>query len=232
MYDYDNKEENSTQSNKDEDDFDSKKGTKIYYTQFKMNIFILFIIFFIVCSLISVILFIIYLDGNENYIYFSIIPLVVLLKITLISSYYPIFSKIIVDVPNELITIVHIKILFCLNKYLYVNLDNLEMVSIEKNNKVNYTINGNTYDTYNLIFKIKKDKKIIGIDSEIDKNFESQNLFEFLRDSIPEYIPVSSDLITINKLYPDIKTNRVTSSSNNIYLNLNKMQGNTALDFE
>ena len=230
MFDYDSKEDNSNQSNNV--DIDSKKGEKIYYTQFKMNIFILFIIIFILCSLISVCLFILYLDRNENYIYFSIIPLVVLLIVTLISSYYPIFSKIIVDVPNELISIVHIKILFCLNKYLYINLDDLEMVSIEKNNKVNYKIDGDNYDTYNLIFKIKKDKKIIGIDSEIDKNFESQNLFEFFRDAIPQYIPVSSDLITINKLYPNIKTNRVTSSSNNIYINLNKMQGNTALDFE
>ena len=107
------------------------------------------------------------------------------------------------------------------------------MVSIEKNTKVNYRINGDNYDAYNLIFKIKKDKKIIAMDSEIDNNFESQKLFEFLRDELPKNIPVSSDLITINELYPNIKTNRVMSSSNNnSYIKINQVQGNTALDFE
>ena len=53
-----------------------------------------------------------------------------------------------------------------------------------------------------------------------------------MREALPKYIPVSSDLITINELYPNIKTDRVSSSSNNVYLNLNKVQCNTALDFE
>ena len=152
----------------------------------------------------------------------------------MICSFYPLFSKIIIDVPNELITVAHIKILFCLNKYLYINLDDVEYVSIEKNNKVIYQINKENLDVYNLIFKIKKDKKIIAIDSEIDKNSESQNLFEFMRDALPKNISLSSDLTTINELYQNNKTNRVMSSSKNEYINinLNKVSGNTALDFE
>ena len=53
----------------------------------------------------------------------------------------------------------------------------------------------------NIIFKIKKDKKIIAIDSEIDKNSESQNLFEFMRDALPKNISLSSDLTTIKYLF-------------------------------
>ena len=224
-------QENPNKTNKDE--MDPKDKDNIYYTHFHFNILIFFIICFILCSIISVWFFIIYLDGNESFLYYSIIPLIILLFITIITSFYPLFSKIVVDITNNLITIVHIKILFCLNKYLYIKFDDIEMVSIEKNTKVNYKINGDNYDAYNLIFKIKKDKKIIAMDSEIDNNFESQKLFEFLRDELPKNIPVSSDLITINELYPNIKTNRVMSSSNNnSYIKINKVQGNTALDFE
>ena len=224
-------QENPNKTNKDE--MDPKDKDNIYYTHFHFNILIFFIICFILCSIISVWFFIIYLDGKESFLYYSIIPLIILLFITIITSFYPLFSKIVVDITNDLITIVHIKILFCLNKYLYIKFDDIEMVSIEKNTKVNYKINGDNYDAYNLIFKIKKDKKIIAMDSEIDNNFESQKLFEFLRDELPKNIPVSSDLITINELYPNIKTNRVMSSSNNnSYIKINKVQGNTALDFE
>ena len=224
-------QENPNKTNKDE--MDPKDKDNIYYTHFHFNILIFFIICFILCSIISVWFFIIYLDGNESFLYYSIIPLIILLFITIITSFYPLFSKIVVDITNNLITIVHIKILFCLNKYLYIKFDDIEMVSIEKNTKVNYKINGDNYDAYNLIFKIKKDKKIIAMDSEIDNNFESQKLFEFLRDELPKNIPVSSDLITINELYPNIKTNRVMSSSNNnSYIKINQVQGNTALDFE
>ena len=163
-----NYEENSNKTIKY--DIESTTDKRIYYTQFKMNIFLFFIICFILCSIISIWLFIIYLDGKDSFLYYSIIPLIFLFIITVICSFYPLFSKIIIDVPNELITVAHIKILFYLNKYLYINLDDVEYVSIEKNSKVIYQINKENFDVYNLIFKIKKDKKIIAIDSEIDKN--------------------------------------------------------------
>ena len=212
----------------------SKTKQKVYFTQFKTNIFVYFIICFILCVILSIGFFIKYLDGNDLFLYYSIIPLIFLLFITIITSIYPLFSKIIIDIQNELITIVHIKLLFCLNKYLYIKLDDIEYVSIEKNSKINYKSYKENCDVYNLIFKIKKEKKIIGIDSEIDNNSESQNLFEFLRDALPKNISISSDLNTINELYQNNKTNRVMSSSKNEYINvnINKSQGNTALDFE
>ena len=212
----------------------SKTKQKVYFTQFKTNIFVYFIICFILCVILSIGFFIKYLDGNDLFLYYSIIPLIFLLFITMITSIYPLFSKIIIDIQNELITIVHIKLLFCLNKYLYIKLDDIEYVSIEKNSKINYKSYKENCDVYNLIFKIKKEKKIIGIDSEIDNNSESQNLFEFLRDALPKNISISSDLNTINELYQNNKTNRVMSSSKNEYININinKSPGNTALDFE
>ena len=89
-----------------------------------------------------------------------------------------------------------------------------------------------------MMLNMSQSKKIvklfIAIDSEIDKNSESQNLFEFMRDALPKNISLSSDLTTINELYQNNKTNRVMSSSKNEYINinLNKVSGNTALDFE
>ena len=212
----------------------SKTKQKVYFTQFKTNIFVYFIICFILCVILSIGFFIKYLDGNDSFLYYSIIPLIFLLFITIITSIYPLFSKIIIDIQNQLITIVYIKLLFCLNKYLYIKLDDIEYVSIEKNSKINYKSYKENCDVYNLIFKIKKEKKIIGIDSEIDNNSESQNLFEFLRDALPKNISISSDLNTINELYQNNKTNRVMSSSKNEYvnININKSPGNTALDFE
>ena len=217
-------EENYRNVNKDI--IKSTKQEKIYYTKFNIKIFIFFIIFFILCSICSIGLFIMFLDGNDKFIYYSIIPIILLIFISILSSIYPLFTKIVIDKQNQLITITGIKILFCFNTYLYINMIDVQLVSIEKNIKIH------EYDAFNLIFKTIKDKKIMGIEGEMDKNYESQNLFEFMREALPKYIEVSSDLITINEIYPDIKTNRVTSESKTTYLNLNKAQGNTALDFE
>ena len=233
-------EENEVDNYNNEDNFTEINNNKIspvdnksiYYTQFNIKIFIFFIIFFILCSITSIGLFILYLNGNDIIIYYSIIPIIILIIITIISSFSPIFNKIIVDKKNELIIIIHIKILFCFNKYLYINMNDIEIVSIEKNNNIYEETTDIRYDSFNLIFKIKKDKKIIGIYGEIDKNDECQKLFEFLRQSLPKYIQISSDLSVINELYPNIKTNRVMSSSSYNYMKINKEQGNTALSFE
>ena len=225
--DVNNIEANSSKIYKNEIKPEEEKN--IYYNQFNITVFVIFIISFILCSAFSIIFFIIFLDGRQTFIYYAITPIVILGIIVLFSSYYPLFSKIYIDIQKKLITITHIKILFCFNKYLYINMDDIELVSIEKNTKL---IN---YDAYNLIFKMKKDNKIIGLEGEIDKNYESQNLFEFLRTSLPKSISVSSDLMTINENYPGIKTNRVVSNSKDSYLNINqinKMQTNTALEFE
>ena len=220
-------EENSTKRFKNEIKFE--EGKNIYYNQFKITVFAIFIISFILCSVFAIIFFIIYLNGDDIFIYYSIIPMILLVFIALLSSFYPLFSKIKIDTQKKLITITHIKILFCLNKYLYINLDDIELVSLEKNIKLF------NYDAFNLIFKLKKDKKIIGLEGEIDKNYESQNLFEFLRTSLPKSISVSSDLMTINENYPGMKTNRVISSSKTSYINvneINKTHEKTALEFE
>ena len=129
----------------------SKTKQKIYFTQFKTNIFVYFIICFILCVILSIGFFIKYLYGNDLFLYYSIIPLIFLLFITIITSIYPLFSKIIIDIQNQLITIVHIKLLFCLNKYLYIKLDDIEYVSIEKNSKINYKSYKENCDVYNLI---------------------------------------------------------------------------------
>ena len=220
-------EENSTKRFKNEIKFE--EGINIYYNQFKITVFAIFIISFILCSVFAIIFFIIYLNGDDIFIYYSIIPMILLVFIVLLSSFYPLFSKINIDTQKKLITITHIKILFCLNKYLYINFDDIELVSLEKNIKLF------NYDAFNLIFKLKKDKKIIGLEGEMDKNFESENLFEFLRTSLPKTIPVSSDLMTINENYPGMKTNRVISSSKTSYININeinKTNEKTALEFE
>ena len=94
-------QENPNKTNKDE--MDPKDKDNIYYTHFHFNILIFFIICFILCSIISVWFFIIYLDGNESFLYYSIIPLIILLFITIITSFYPLFSKIVVDIKNNLI---------------------------------------------------------------------------------------------------------------------------------
>ena len=56
-------EDNSNEANSNKTkkyDIESSTDKKIYYTQFKINIFVVFIICFILCSIISIWLFIIY----------------------------------------------------------------------------------------------------------------------------------------------------------------------------
>ncbi len=202
-----------------------------YYTQFNFRVFLFFIVFFVICSAITIIFFILFLDGNDNFIYYIFLPLGILVSVFIITSFFPLFSKIFVDIQNESIIIINYKILFCLNKTNYINLREIEKISIEKNTKVHYESNGAVYDGFNLVFIINKDKTINGLIGEIDKNFESQKLFDFLRESLPSNIPVSSDLMEINELYPNLSTQRVVGSSAPNYINLNENAPSTALDF-
>ena len=205
----------------------------IYYTQMNSVIFLIFIIFFIVCFFLSIAIFIIYLNGNDMIIYYILIPIGIFTFSSVIASFFPLFSKIIIDIPNDLIIIKNIKILFCLNKTNYINIRDVEEVFIEKNTNVHYEINGTAYGGYDLIFILNKDKEIKVLSGEVDKNFETQKLFEFLRESLPKSIPVSSDLMEINEIYPNLNSQRIVGSTTNAYSNLNNpTTSTTALSFE
>jgi len=204
----------------------------IYYTQFNFTLFLFFIIFFVVCSVLAIGFFIIYLDGNSAFIYYTFIPISILILSSIIASLFPLFTKIIVDIPNELIIIKHFKILFLFNKTIYINLKEIEQIVIEKNTNIHYEINGIVYGGYNLNFKMSKDKTIKGLIGEIDKGFESQKLFEFLREAVPKNIPISSDLMEINELYPNLNSQRIVGSTEATYSKLNSSIPAPALSFE
>ena len=208
------------------------KDKNIYFTELNTRIFLFFVIFFVVCSAIIIGLFIMYLEGNTKAIYYIIIPIGILIFCSIISSFFPLFSKIVVDIPNELIIITKFKILFCLNKTNYINLKEVEQITIEKNTNIYYEVNGVAYGGYNLVFIINKDKEIKGLTGEIDKNSESQKLFEFLRESIPKNIPISSDLMEINEIYPNLNSQRIMGRTTNIYSNINTSNPAPALSFE
>ena len=233
-----NEDENNKNISYDNPNITNKKfidgiNKNVYYTQFNITVFLFFVIFFVLCSAIAICLFIIYLNGSKEFIYYTLIPIGILIIILIISSMYPLFTQITIDRINELIILKHCKILFCLNKTNYINLKEIEKVVIEKNTSVHYEINGVVYDGFNLVFIINKDKQIKGLIGEIDKNLESQKLFDFLREALPKNIPVSSDLMEINELYPNLNSQRIIGSSAS-YINLNdgSSLSSTALSFE
>ena len=233
-----NEDQNNKNISYDNPNITNKKfidgiNKNIYYTQFNITVFLFFVIFFVLCSASAICLFIIYLNGSTEFIYYTFIPIGILIIILILSSMSPLFTKIIIDRINELIILKHCKILFCLNRANYINLKEIEKVVIEKNTSVHYEINGVVYDGFNLVFFINKDKEIKGLIGEIDKNFESQKLFDFLREALPKNIPVSSDLMEINELYPNLNSQRIVGSSAS-YMNLNDGASlpSTALSFE
>ena len=233
-----NEEENNKNISYDNPNITNKKfidgiNKNVYYTQFNITVFLFFVIFFVLCSAVAICLFIIYLNGSTEFIYYTFIPIGILIIILIISSMYPLFTQITIDRINELIILKQCKILFCLNKTNYINLKEIEKVVIEKNTSVHYEINGVVYDGFNLVFIINKDKQIKGLIGEIDKNLESQKLFDFLREALPKNIPVSSDLMEINELYPNLNSQRIVGSSAS-YINLNdgSSLSSTALSFE
>jgi len=215
---------------------EKRNEKNIYFTQFNFKIFSLFLLFFVSCSALATWLFIIYLDGKNEYVYYIIIPFIMLAFGTIIISFFPLFTKISIDIENDLIVFKHIKILFCLNKTNYLNLSEIEQVIVEKNTNVHYEMNDTKYDGFNLVFKMKKDKELRVLNGEEDKNFESQKIFDFLREILPKNIPVSSDLMEINEIYPNLNSQRIigSSSSQNEYTKLNNqiISSGTALSFE
>ena len=215
---------------------EKRNEKNIYFTQFNFKIFSLFLLFFVSCSALTTWLFIIYLDGKNEYAYYIIIPIIVFVFGTIIISFFPLFTKISIDIENDLIVFTHIKILFCLNKTNYLNLSEIEQVIVEKNTNVHYEMNGTKYDGFNLVFKMKKDKELRALHGEEDKNFESQKIFDFLREILPKNITVSSDLMEINEIYPNLNSQRIigSSSSQNEYTKLNNqiISSGTALSFE
>ena len=79
---------------------------------------------------------------------------------------------------------------------------------------------------------MNKYKQISGLSGEIDKNLESQKLFEFLRELIPKSIPISSYLKEINEKYPNFNMQRIVCSTTNAYIKLNITPPLSALSFE
>jgi len=224
------------EENQNHNNIEKRNEKNIYFTQFNFKIFSLFLLLFISCSSITTWLFIIYLDGKNEYIYYIIIPIIILIFGIIITSFFPIFTKISIDIENDLISFKNIKILFCLNKTKNLNLSEIEQVIVEKNTNVHYEMNGTKYDGFNLVFKMKKDKELRVLNGEEDKNFESQKIFEFLREILPKNIPVSSDLMEINEIYPNLNSQRIvgSSSNQNDYTKLNNqvIPSSTALSFE
>ena len=223
--------ENSYGENKNSFSSIERNNKNVYFTQLNFTVILSFVIIFVVCSTISIALFVMYLDGNQTIIYFIFIPLGILILASIITSFFPLFTKIIVDIQDDSIIIKQFKILFCFNKGNYITLNEVKQIIIEKSSIVNYE-NGVPYGAYNLIFIMNKDKQIRGLSGEIDKNYESQKLFEFLRESIPKSIPISSDLMEINEKYPNLNTQRIVGSTTNAYSNLNITPPPTALSFE
>ena len=119
-----NEDENNKNISYDNPNITNKKfidgiNKNVYYTQFNITVFLFFVIFFVLCSAIAICLFIIYLNGSTEFIYYTLIPIGILIIILIISSMYPLFTQITIDRINELIILKHCKILFYLNKTNY-----------------------------------------------------------------------------------------------------------------
>ena len=224
------------EENQNHHNMEKRNEKNIFFTQFNFKIFSLFLLFFVSCSALTTWLFIIYLDGKNEYVYYIIIPIIILTFGTIITTFFPLFTKISIDIENDLIVFKHIKILFCLNKTNCLNLSEIDQVIVEKNTNVHYEMNGTKYDGYNLVFKMKKDKELKVLNGEEDNNFESQKIFDFLREILPKNIPISSDLMEINEIYPNLNSQRIvgSTSSQNDYTKLNNqiIPSGTALSFE
>ena len=138
-------------------------------------------ILFILVSLAFLIIGIIDLTQGKFKIHNFLVPLVLIVIACIITYFFPFYSSITVDFTNKIVTCRKYQLFFIIRRVVNIEIPNIERVYCEKNYGEGFGKDEKeSVDGFNLIFEMKDGSKIIGLEGEIDKDFEMTKVGFFM----------------------------------------------------
>ena len=96
-----------------------------------------------------------------------------------------------------IIQIKTIKLCCCFNKTKTIQINDIQKILIQKSNKVIFKNNNRQVDTIEVIFKLQNEREIKGCSGIININNESNKIYHFLRNSLPQNILIEGNLVNL-----------------------------------
>ena len=124
-------------------------------------------------------------DGSTS-IHNFLLPIALIVIASIITYFYPFYSSITVDLSNKIVICKKYKLFFIIKKIVRIETPNIAKVYTEKNLTEGYgNDDKNSVDGFNLVFEMNNGEKIIGLEGEIDKNYEMTKVGYFMSKFFP-----------------------------------------------
>ena len=124
-------------------------------------------------------------DGSTS-IHNFLLPIALMIIACIITYFFPFYSSITVDLSNKIVICKKYKLFFIVKKIVRIETQNIAKVYTEKNLSEGYgNDDKNSVDGFNLVFEMNDGRKIIGLEGEIDKNYEMTKVGYFMSKFFP-----------------------------------------------
>ena len=141
---------------------------------------------------------ILYIKEKEKKLIYVIIFLIVWTIIfTCGGGSIPFYISFNINTYLGIIKVKTIKLYCCFNKTKTIQINDIQKVLIQKDFKVKYVINGRPVDAIEVIFKLNNEREIKGCSGIMNSNNESNKMYNFLRNALPQNIPIEGNLVSV-----------------------------------
>ena len=123
-------------------------------------------------------------DGSTS-IHNFLVPIVLILISCIITYFFPFYSSITVDLTNKQVICRKFKLFFIIKNIVTIETQNIAKVYTERNESEGYGDKESTIDAFNLVFEMNNGEKIIGLEGEVNKNFEMIKVGYFMSKFFP-----------------------------------------------
>ena len=141
-------------------------------------VFLVLAITFLVIGILSIV------KGDFSIHYF-LFPLVLIIMACIVTYFFPFYSSITVDLTEKVVICRKYKLFFISKKIVKIDTPNIAKVYTEINHSEGFGSDNNSVDGFNLVFELNNGEKIIGLEGEIDKNFEKTKVEYFMSKFFP-----------------------------------------------
>ena len=139
-----------------------------------------------------------YIKIKEKFLIFVLIFLIVYtLGITCFVNLLPFYVSFNINSFLGIIQIKTIKLCCCFNKTKTIQINDIQKILIQKNNKVIFKNKNRQVDTIEVIFKLQNEREIKGCSGIININNENNKIYNFLRNSLPQNILIEGNLVNL-----------------------------------
>jgi len=142
---------------------------------------------FIVLAVTFLVIGILNLTKGEFSIHFFLFPLVLIIMACIITYFFPFYSSITVDMTEKVVTCRKYKLFFIIRKIVKIETPNIAKVYTEINHSEGFGSDSNSVDGFNLVFELNNGEKVIGLEGEVDKNFEKTKVGYFMSKFFPGF---------------------------------------------